>query len=424
MRQPLRILQVTDLFEPFIGGMEQHAKTLSSRLAQRGHEVTVATARLPGTAADETVDGYRIRRITGWSARALANWYERADAPFHPPLPDPGVVAALKRIIDDSRPDIVHVQGWMSYSGMALARRQHLRLVVTLHDHSLTCVRKTLMRDGREVCAGPGLRACLRCAPGQYGAIKGAALASALRAARPLHKSVGSWIAISRFVADSSRGVVPRGHPISVIPPTSQPPPTTGQRPAWLPQDGYSLFVGALGAHKGLSWLLEEYPAGGFRQPLVVIGTTRQDTPRTWPAGVTVKTNVPHQEVLEAWRHASIGLVPSLWPEPFGLVAVEAMRSGVPVVACRSGALPEIVSDGVTGILVTPGDTTELRAAIHRLEDQPGLRQTMGASGRARAEQFSAEVVTGRYEDHYLALLAGQPKPISSTSTPTAGSRA
>ena len=74
---------------------------------------------------------------------------------------------------------------------------------------------------------------------------------------------------------------------------------------------------------------------------------------------------------MEAWRHAGIGLVPSLWPEPFGLVAVEAMRSGVPVVASRIGALPGIVADGVTGILVTPGNTTELRAAIRRLDDDP-----------------------------------------------------
>ena len=71
MSKPLRILQVSDFFEPFVGGMEQHVKTLSRGLAQRGHEVTVATVHLPGTAVDEAVDGFRIKRIAGWSSRAL-----------------------------------------------------------------------------------------------------------------------------------------------------------------------------------------------------------------------------------------------------------------------------------------------------------------------------------------------------------------
>jgi glycosyltransferase involved in cell wall biosynthesis len=161
-----------------------------------------------------------------------------------------------------------------------------------------------------------------------------------------------------------------------------------------------------LGRHKGLNWLLDAYAGGGLRRPLVIVGTPRTDTPRTWPAGVVVRTNVPHQEVMEAWRHAGIGLVPSLWPEPFGLVVVEAMRSGVPIVASRIGALPGIVADGITGLLVTPGDTAELRAAVQRFDDEPALHETMGAAGLVQAEQFSAEAVTGLYEHHYRRLLA------------------
>jgi glycosyltransferase involved in cell wall biosynthesis len=409
MRRPLRILQACDLFEPFIGGMQQHVKTLSQGLAQRGHDVTVATAHLPGTSFNETVDGFRIRRITGWSGRALASWYEHADAPFHPPIPDPGVVAALKRIIKELRPDVVHAQGWITYSCLAITRRQRLPLVVTLHDSSLACARMSLMRNGLEVCSGPRLDVCLRCATGQYGIVKGAALTVGLRAVRPLHGRVESWIAISRSVADSNRSVLPRGSVISVIPPSSAQPPPLGQRPDWLPADGYALFVGALGHYKGLNWLLEAYAGREARRPLVVVGTTQRDTPRTWPTGVVVRTDVPHQEVMEAWRHAEIGLVPSLCPEGFGLVAVEAMRSGVPVVASRIGALPEIVVDGITGILVTPGNTTELRAAIRHLDQNPDLRRTMGAAGLAQAQKFSAEIVTGLYEQHYHRLLAGQP---------------
>jgi glycosyltransferase involved in cell wall biosynthesis len=406
----LKILQVTDLYKPFIGGMEQHVETLSHGLTQRGHEVIVATAQLPDTPDDEIVDGFRIRRIAGWSGRALAGLYERAEAPFHPPVPDPGVVAELKRIIDEARPDVVHAQGWITYSCLAIALHRRFRLVVTLHDYGFVCGRKTLMRNGHKACSGPRLDACLRCAPGQYGTMKGTALTVGLRVARPLHHRVDSWVANSQFVADASRCALPRGCVISVIPPASPQPPPLGQRPSWLPVEGYLLFVGTLGRHKGLNWLLDAYEGGGIRRPLVVVGTSRRDTPRTWPAGVVARIDVPHNQVIEAWRHAGIGLVPSLWPEPFGLVAVEAMRSGVPVIASRIGALPGIVADGITGLLVEPGNTTELRKAIRRLADDPALRRAMGAAGPLQAEQFSAETVTSLYEQHYRRLLAGQPE--------------
>lgn len=414
MSQTLKILQVADLFEPFIGGMEQHVKALSQGLTQRGHEVTIATVQIPGALVDETIDGYRVRRILGWSGRALAGWYERDEAPFHPPVPDPGVVSVLKQIIDELRPDVVHAQGWISYSCLAIARHRRFQLVVTMHDHSFACIRKTLMRKNLQVCSGPRFDACLRCAPSQYGLLKGTALTTGLRAARPLHARADSWVAVSQSVAESTSRVLPRGSVISVIPSASAQPPLLEQRPSWLPADGYLLFVGALGRHKGLSVLLEAYASGEFKRPLVVIGTSRGDTPKGWPAGVLIRTDVPHQEVMEAWRHAGIGLVPSLCREGFGLVAVEAMRSGVPVIASRIGALPEIVADGITGVLVEPGNTSQLQMAIRRLDEDPALCRRMGAAGMVQARKFSAETVARLYEEHYCRLLDAQPQVSSS----------
>jgi len=77
--------------------------------------------------------------------------------------------------------------------------------------------------------------------------------------------------------------------------------------------------------------------------------------------------------------------VPSLWEEPFGLVAVEGMARALPVVATRSGALPEIVDQGTTGFVVGR-DPSELRTAVARLVGDPELRRAMGAAGRRRVE--------------------------------------
>jgi len=405
MNRPLKILQVVDLYDPFIGGMELHVKALSRGLTDRGHKVTIATSHLPGTAIDEVVGGFRIRRISGWANRALNGLYERAEAPYHPPLPDPGIIRALRNIIDDERPDVVHAQGWISYSCMAIARRHKFQLVVTLHDYSSTCVRKTLLRNGLTECSGPRLDICLRCAPGQYGKLKGAALTFGLRTARLLHDRVDSWVAVSQSVADASRCSLPRTSEVTVIPSASPEAPANGQRPKWLPSGHFLLFVGALGHHKGLNWLLDAYSGGGLSWPLVIIGASRHSVPQSWPTDVTVITNVAHDAVMAAWPHAGIGLVPSLCREGFGLVAVEAMRSGVPVVASRIGALPEIVTDGVTGLLVTPGKTPELLGAIRRMVENPELRRKMGAAGRAQSERFSGETVTKKYERHYRRII-------------------
>ena len=86
--------------------------------------------------------------------------------------------------------------------------------------------------------------------------------------------------------------------------------------------------------------------------------------------------------------------------EAFGRAVVEAMHARVPVVAYRDGALPELVRDGVDGILVEPGDVGALAGAIHRLATDSGMRETMGAAGRDRARVFGH----GRFVEGVTAL--------------------
>jgi len=82
---------------------------------------------------------------------------------------------------------------------------------------------------------------------------------------------------------------------------------------------------------------------------------------------------------------ADVCVVPSLWQEAFGLAALEPMARGVPVIASRVGGLPEVVRDGETGLLVTPGDEAELAGAMRRLLLDPAERKRLGANGRRRA---------------------------------------
>jgi len=110
--------------------------------------------------------------------------------------------------------------------------------------------------------------------------------------------------------------------------------------------------------------------------------------------------------VMAAWARSLIGIVPSVWAEPFGLVVLEAMAAGRPVIASNIGGPADIVRDEETGLLVPPGDPRALRAALARLIADPALRARLGAAGQIRVNEFKAAAVLPRIEGAYRTLLA------------------
>ncbi len=408
----MRILNLSDFYRPTIGGLERHVETLSREFIELGHEVDVVTLRVGDRPAHEVCDGVRVHRISGWSA-ALAPYYADPSRPFHPTVPDPGLVATLRRIIAAVRPDVVHSHSWLQYSYFPLHRRQRGPAhVVTLHDYGLACAKKTFQHNDEQWCDGPRPAKCVRCATGQYGPVKATALVAGLRASRLWHGHADAYIAISSSVAESARTVLPPGMPVRVVP--SMVPDdivAAPVRPAFLPSGDYLLYVGALGRHKGVDVLLAAHQRMRSRVPLVLIGTPHGDLDLSWP-GVTVAHSQPHATVMAAWERAAVGVVPSVWHEPMGQVAVEAMVSGRAVVVSDVGGLRDIVEDGVSGLRVPPGDPDALATALDELVGDPARAAAMGAAGRARAAHYQASAVAPRVIevfDEVIARRAGRP---------------
>jgi glycosyltransferase involved in cell wall biosynthesis len=430
----VHIFQLSDFYRPVIGGLERHVETLSRELVRLGHTVTVVTLQTGDLAAEEMLDDVHVVRIRGWSSHLTAVHADSA-RPFHPTAPDPGVVAALRQLVKRERPDVVHNHSWLQYSYFPLHHRQRGPAhVVTLHDYGLACARKTLQQVNRRPvspldcrpsepsargpnlpCSGPQLVKCLSCAPEQYGLLKGTVITMGLRASRVLHRSADRYIAISKAVAEGSRQALPSHHEIAVIP-TMVPDglPTLARstpRPAFLPpEDGYLMFVGALGSHKGVDVLLEARRRMRGKPPLVLIGTSGPDSPRIDDPGIVVARNIPSAQVMASWIRASVAVVPSVWNEPQGQVAIEATLLGRPVVASDVGGLRDVVRHGVTGLLVPPGDPGALAAALDRLLEDPKARQRMGEAGRQHARQFEAAAVTSQILEVFHDVLLRRAK--------------
>ncbi len=162
-----------------------------------------------------------------------------------------------------------------------------------------------------------------------------------------------------------------------------------------VPQKGVAYALEAMAK------LMPQYPnlhyilvgEGGLRAELEQYAETLGIAERVHFLGW--RTDVP-----ELMAQFDIFLAPSLW-EGFGLVFLEAMAQSVPVVASRVSAIPEVVLDGETGVLVPPKDSTEIASAIQKLLDAPELAKKMGMAGRLRLEtHFSPQ----RMIDQTIAL--------------------
>ena len=170
-------------------------------------------------------------------------------------------------------------------------------------------------------------------------------------------------------------------------------------------------YVGRLDAAKGVPLLMRAWDTFRLRYPTSVLrltvagGGPLEDKVRSWASGhpsVDVLGLVPRAEAGRVLARSLAVLVPSQWEETFGLVAVEAMAVGVTPVAPAAGSFPELVDDGVDGVLFAPGSTESLAEAIARVDVDPARHLRMGAQGsRTYERRFTREVGLARLLEIY-----------------------
>lgn len=246
-----------------------------------------------------------------------------------------------------------------------------------------------------------------------------------VRGSLPFFKPLLAWaarradqvVAISSYTAAQVREVAKV--PVSVIPyTTSLTKPTVRSRPAGAPFT--VLFVGRLVERKGVVHLVDamSLPPLAPDARLVVVGEgpergaiEAQIRALGLDGRVIVRGQVSDAALQEAYVSVDALALPAIFDhrgdtEGLGVVLLEAMNHGVPVVGSRIGGIPDIVEDEVSGLLVPPGDAPALARALARVRDDPALARRLAEAGRrALVERFSWDAIVARWEAVYAAVM-------------------
>jgi len=339
----------------FPGGVNRHVEQLSECLRRRGHGVTVIA---PG--GRDGADFYSAGGSFAISAnRSVAN------ISF-----GPRVAARVRKLLRQETFDVLHLHEPLipSISMLALFYSRCANLA-TFH----------AAREGGSL---------------EY------------RLARPLLKPLVAKTDVRAVVSPAARDLVSRYFPgdYHILPNGVDTGRFTPEGPVLdgLEEDVFHVvFVGRAEPRKGLEVLLEALPLVRVDHPEVRLLVVGVDEPAVKREGVVWLGRLDDGLIPAAYRSARIMISPALGMESFGIVLIEAMACGLPVVASDIPGYRSVVEDGVQGMMVSPGDAGALARALIALIEDGSKREGMAARAVKRAEEYSWDNLVGDVEETY-----------------------
>lgn len=425
----LRIAQVVPHFVPEgVGGIQHHVHDITTEMARR-HEVTVLT-----WSSHDQPDAPRVDERQGFTVV----WLGRRETPIHSlETKCPEVEEAYRAAVSRLRPDIVHIHQLAGLSAelVGISRESGARVLVSLHDYLCICPTDTVHWTG-SLCHNPGARcfSCLRPDPFSRKRVLGY-----WRVTNPVAvawaRTFGRRTGLGRFVSSletrrdcligaldqADRIIAPSRALVDVfgragLEPAMIETATHGIRPSVAsarPPLAKPLRFGFIGSNrvKGLALLLKTFREVPRSTAELVLYTRldlyepalRKELARLVEHPfIEVRGGFGLRDIDQCYSTFDVLVAPSVWVEPFGLVAAEAVARGVPVIAADSCGLEETVLNGVNGLLFERGSEAALAAALNRCaSDLDFVRLLQRGCGAVKtvAEQ-SLEI-----ESIYLACL-------------------
>ena len=385
----MRILLVHQLYYPnMVGGAEYSVQTLAEGLTALGHEVVVVCTRKANGVHVTSHEGVKVYQV------GLKNVYWPFDGHNHQLLKplahalnayNPLMAREVAQIIEKEVPDVVHTHnlGGFSAATWRAIEQFDVPLVHTLRDYSLLCPRNAFTSG--HACESP----CWTCRP----------FAMPRRACTD---AVDVVVGVSQYTLDRHldwgyfkttpyRAVIHNAYDV----------PEGDRVSLGKPHDVLRLgFLGGLTRRKGFGFVLKTLAAADHTWELYIGGRTESDYVRDLRA----RYESPHLHFLgyvnpaDFFKTIDVLLVPSLWPEPFGRIVVEAYTHGVPVIASNRGGLREIVKDGQVGFTFDPNHPSKMIECIRKFEENGSLLKRMQQAVIQEAKRYRV----GRHIQAYL----------------------
>lgn len=388
----MRIAELHWAFPPTIGGVETHLALLGPALVQRNHDVSLLTGQPGGLPDRHILGGVTVVRTPYLDLNRMSSQTFQSLAP--------AVTQAIHEFLTEFQPDLIHVHNWHYFSEIPLLavlswRERHpSRLVLTAHN---TWHDELFLQLA------------------QY------------------HHSYDAIIAVSHYTLEDmvrlgySRArmqVVHHGVSEAWLKTPANPRypfANMAGRPVIFHPARMSMAKGSLVVVEAFRQVLKVFP-NAF---LMLAGSSRtvdwdsvqsreiqviEDRIRSW--GLQDRVGIrtfTWPDILHAYDAASVLVYPSVFPEPFGIVVIEAMARGRPVVISRSGGMPEIVCHGQDGWVVEPNDADALAQAIITILRDHGLATSLGSAARRRvAAHFTTEQMVTQTEAILLRVQEGR----------------
>jgi len=372
LSNPLRILFAHERFGD-VGGAETNIRATASELARRGHEVGLFHG--PHTGHGQS----NWDTLFPWKA----SWSE---------MP-------LERAVKDFSPDVIYLHKTDNMAVLEPLLTSGVPVVRMVHDHDLYCMRSYKYDYfSRKICTRPAsgycVFPCLACAGKNSGGgfpIKWQSLAAKQKEIS-LNRKFDRMVVAGEFMKGE---LVKNGFSPDRISIQSPVPAKAAKAPESQPTDrNLVLYVGQIIRGKGVDVLLESLALVKSPFECVILGEgshrayCEELAKRLGIADRVIFKGFVAQEELQAYyREASVMAVSSVWPEPFGMIGLEAMRHALPVVAFDAGGIREWLSDKHNGHLIPWMDRRAYAAGIDALLTDKETAMQMGRAGWAMAEE-------------------------------------
>ncbi len=309
----------------------------------------------------------------------------------------------FRQLLKADSPDVVHVHSlypMFSPSILVACRRARVPVVMTVHSHLLTCPNWYHFFRGRvceECLNGHEYRCLLKNCRGNLAESFAYALrAYVARVFRLFRDNVDLFIVLTDFARRKLLEAGFRPGQLVVIPNTTEIPEAPTD-----PRGGrYAAFAGRLSREKGIETLVSAAAQNPRLQVRIAGGGPGYSAlSAAAPANVQFGGMLNHDELMRFYRKARFVVVPSTCLEQFGIVGIEAMAHGLPVIGSRIGGLPEVVDDQVTGLLFEPGNAEDLARKMGILWADPHLCRQMGKKGREKVIRLYSQ------DKYYVDLM-------------------